>query len=93
MEGSAGQVQHRIRRRHLRAARDEQIAMYEAASGRNADGIGFHEVFAGARYTAIVVRVMNRLVDRGDLDPNHQIWLENPATVALAEIMKEQVHK
>lgn len=70
--------------------RAEQVAMYEAASGHAADGIGFHEVFAGARYTAIVVRVMNRLVDRGDLDPNHQIWLENPATVALSEIMNEQ---
>jgi aminoglycoside phosphotransferase (APT) family kinase protein len=71
--------------------REEQIAMYEAASGRVAEGIEFHEVFAGARYTAIVVRVMNRLVDRGDLDPNHTIWLENPATAALDEIMKEHV--
>jgi aminoglycoside phosphotransferase (APT) family kinase protein len=71
--------------------RAEQLAMYEAASGRSVQGIAFHEVFAGARYTAIVVRVMNRLVDRGDLDPNHTIWLENPATVALAEIMKEHV--
>jgi aminoglycoside phosphotransferase (APT) family kinase protein len=70
--------------------RAEQIAMYETASGRAATGIDYFEVFAAARYTAIVVRVMNRLVDRGDLDPNHTIWLENPATVALGEIMNEQ---
>lgn len=68
----------------------EQIAMYETARGRPVADIGFHELFAGARYTAIVVRVMNRLVDRGDLDPDHRIWLENPATAALEEIMKEQ---
>lgn len=70
--------------------RAEQVEMYERASGRPVADLYFWERFAGARYTAIVVRVMNRLVDRGDLDPNHQIWLHNPATVALAAIVNEQ---
>lgn len=69
--------------------RAEQIEVYERASGRPATDVRFHEVFAGARYTAIVVRVMNRLVDRGDLDPGHQIWLHNPAVDALAAIVNE----
>lgn len=70
--------------------RAEQVAMYEAHTGREATGVGFHEVFAGARYAAIVIRVMNRLVDRGDLDPNHTIWLNNPAVDALAAIVEER---
>lgn len=70
--------------------REEQIAVYEAYAGRPTTDVDYHEVFAGARYAAIVVRVMNRLVDRGDLAPDHRIWLENPATVALCEIMSEQ---
>jgi len=64
--------------------------MYEAHTGREAVGVGFHEVFAGARYAAIVVRVMNRLEDRGDLDPSHTIWLNNPAVDALAAIVEER---
>lgn len=70
--------------------RDEQVAMYEAHSGAPAADVGFHEVFAGARYCAIVIRVMNRLEDRGDLAAGHTIWLENPATAALAEIIGER---
>jgi len=70
--------------------RDEQVAMYEAHSGRPAEHVDYHELFAGARYAAIVVRVMNRLVDRGDLDPNQTIWLQNPAVDALAAIVSER---
>lgn len=71
--------------------RSEQIATYEQHAGHAATAVDYHEVFAGARYAAIVVRVMNRLEDRGDLDPDHQIWLTNPATVALDQIMNELV--
>jgi len=31
------------------------------------------------RYSAIVVRVMNRSVERGVLPPDHTIWLQYPA--------------
>ena len=47
------------------------------------------EVFAGARYAAIVVRVMNRLVARGDMPPDQTIWLENPATTCLEQLLDE----
>ena len=70
--------------------RAEQIGMYEAHTGREANDVGFHEVFAGARYAAIVMRVMNRLEDRGDLQPGHTIWLENPAVDALRAILDER---
>ena len=41
---------------------------------------------------AIVVRVMNRLVDRGDLPADQTIWLENPVVPCLAALMEEDGH-
>jgi hypothetical protein len=47
----------------------------------------YYEVLAAARYCAIVVRVMNRSVARGELPADQRIWLENPASVCLAELV------
>jgi aminoglycoside phosphotransferase (APT) family kinase protein len=69
--------------------RDEQREMYARAAAIPTPDTRFHEVFAGARYAAIVVRVMNRMVARGDLPTTQTIWLQNPATAALTEIMEE----
>jgi aminoglycoside phosphotransferase (APT) family kinase protein len=65
--------------------RDEQRAVYAQAAGIDVPDTTFHEVFAGARYAAIVVRVMNRLVARGQRPPDQTIRLENPAVDALRE--------
>jgi hypothetical protein len=46
-----------------------------------------YEVFAALRYSAIVVRVMNRAVARGFLPPEQKIWLTNPASAALADLL------
>lgn len=70
-------------------SREEQRAMYEEASGRDVGEIATFEVLAGMRYAAIVVRVMNRLVARGDLPEGQTIWLENPAAVALEQVLDE----
>ena len=48
-----------------------------------------YEVFAAARYCVIVVRVMNRWEQRGLLPDDHTIWLENPASTALAALLGE----
>lgn len=69
--------------------RDEQRDLYAAITGRDLRDIAYHEVFAAARYSAIVVRVMNRLVDRGQLPPEQTIWLQNPASACLAELLEE----
>jgi aminoglycoside phosphotransferase (APT) family kinase protein len=69
--------------------RDEQRALYEKVSGRDVGDTTWYEIFAAARYTAIVVRVMNRLVGRGDLPADQTIWLENPATVCLQQLFEE----
>jgi aminoglycoside phosphotransferase (APT) family kinase protein len=69
--------------------RDEQLRMYEAASGRAVPDVRWFEICAAARYCAIVVRVMNRAVDRGLMPEDHTIWLENPASAALQSLMDE----
>jgi aminoglycoside phosphotransferase (APT) family kinase protein len=69
--------------------RAEQTAAYEAASGRSVGDTTWWEVFAATRYTAIVVRVMNRMVDRGHLPPDQTIWLENPAAACLEHLLEE----
>lgn len=70
--------------------RSEQVAHYTAASGRDIGPIDVWELFAAARYAAIVVRVMNRLVERGHLPPDHTIWRDNPVATCLAEILDTQ---
>lgn len=67
--------------------RAEQAAYYERCLGRDVEDIHFYEVFAAARYAGILVRVMNRRVDRGELSPDHTIWLENPVASCLADIL------
>ena len=69
--------------------RDEQLRMYEAASGRTVPDARWFEICAAARYCAIVVRVMNRAVDRGLMPDDHVIWLENPASTALEGLLAE----
>jgi len=69
--------------------RDEQREMYERASGRPVGDTAFHEIFAAMRYTGIVVQVMNRAVARGDLPAEQTIWLDNPATFCLVQLLDE----
>jgi len=69
--------------------RDEQRAGYVSLSGREVGDTSWYEVFAAARYTAIVVRVMNRAVARGEMAADQTIWLDNPATTCLVAMMEE----
>ena len=68
--------------------RDEQRALYEKHAGTSVGDTTYYEVLAAARYCAIVVRVMNRSVARGEMPPDQRVWLENPATVCLAELLR-----
>jgi aminoglycoside phosphotransferase (APT) family kinase protein len=67
--------------------RDEQRAFYMECAGRDLGDTHVFEVFGAVRYTAIVVRVMNRAVERGFMPPDHEIWLKNPAAFALADLL------
>ena len=69
--------------------REEQLRTYETASGRVVPDVRWFEICAATRYCAIVVRVMNRAVDRGLMPDDHTIWLENPASTALGSLLAE----
>ena len=70
-------------------SRDEQRALYEELVGRSVGDTSWYELFAAARYAAIVVRVMNRLVDRGELPADQTIWIENPVVPCLVSLLEE----
>jgi aminoglycoside phosphotransferase (APT) family kinase protein len=69
--------------------RDEQTALYEQLVGRPVGDTTWYEVFAAARYAAIVVQVMNRWADRGDLEPDHTIWIDNPVVPCLVSLLDD----
>jgi aminoglycoside phosphotransferase (APT) family kinase protein len=68
--------------------REEQRALYERHAGVRVGDSFYYEVLAAGRYCAIVVRVMNRSVARGEMPADQRVWLENPATVCLEELMQ-----
>ena len=70
-------------------SRAEQKALYEQVSGRTVGDTGWYEVFAAAKYAAIVVRVMNRWADRGDLPADHALWIDNPVVPVLDALLAE----
>jgi len=70
--------------------RDEQRRLYFAHAGRDPIDTSVHELFAAARYCVIVVRVMNRLEQRGLLPADSTVWLENPASACLASLLDER---
>ena len=70
-------------------SRDEQRRIYYEHAGRPLADTTAHELFAAARYCVIVVRVMNRLDQRGLLPADSRVWLENPASECLASLLGE----
>ena len=67
--------------------REQQCDSYATSSGRDVSDIAWWEIFAGVRYCAIVVRVMNRAVARGLMPAGQTVWLNNPAADALAQLL------
>jgi aminoglycoside phosphotransferase (APT) family kinase protein len=67
--------------------REEQAAAYFDAAGRPPAPTHWFEVFAAVRYCAIVVRIMNRTVDRGLMPADNDYWRDNQATACLQELL------
>jgi aminoglycoside phosphotransferase (APT) family kinase protein len=70
--------------------RDEQRSMYFSHAGRDVVDTSAHELSAAARYCVIVVRVINRLDQRGLLPAVSMVWRDNPATDCLRMILDER---
>jgi aminoglycoside phosphotransferase (APT) family kinase protein len=68
---------------------DEQRSLYAGFSGRDVGDTTFHEIFAAFRYTAIVVRVMNRSAARGEGGAGETFWRDNPSSQLLASMLDE----
>ncbi len=60
---------------------EHQVEYYAAVSNHEVADIGPWVLFAAARYAAIVVRIMNRWVDRGLLDADQTVYLDPIAPV------------
>ncbi|MCA9512937.1 MAG: phosphotransferase family protein [Myxococcota bacterium] len=69
--------------------RAEQVAIYERAAGRSMGDTFYYELIGAFRYAAIVVRVSNRLVERGLLPADQTLWLQNPASTCLEQMLDE----
>ena len=68
--------------------RDEQRDLYAEAVGRDVGDTALYELLAAYRYSAIVVRILNRWVERGVFPADHTIWLENPAATCLHQLLE-----
>jgi aminoglycoside phosphotransferase (APT) family kinase protein len=70
-------------------SRSEQCDIYAAESGRTLGDLHWYEVLAAVKYAVIVVRVMNRNVDRGQMDPESEYWRKNAIVDCLDQVLGE----
>lgn len=70
-------------------SREQQRNLYQQLLGRDLGDVVWYEIFAAARYCGIVVRVMNRLVERNIMPSDHNVWFDNPAVDCLNDLVAE----
>ena len=71
-------------------SRSELVSTYEVALGRPVGATWWHEAFAAVRYCAIVVRVINRLEERGVMPPGTDTYLAGGVTDCLRLVLDEE---
>ncbi|MBP6381322.1 MAG: phosphotransferase family protein [Pseudomonadales bacterium] len=67
--------------------REEQIALYEKHAGRSVGDPFYHEVFAAARFTTVMIRTCQRSTDAGLVPASMNMPVNNPATQVLADLL------
>ncbi len=67
--------------------RDEMIAMYAAASGREVRAPEYWEIFGAVRFCSIFIPLGDRMVAAGLLPPEASMAIENDVTVAVARLL------
>lgn len=71
--------------------REEQVAIWEARSGRRvADTIDYWEIFGAMRFDAIMIKLGDRMVRAGLIPEQHSIAIQNGTTDALARLLERQ---
>lgn len=67
--------------------RNQCIAIYEKALGRETQAVDYFEIMGGLRMVLVIVRTVNRLVAMGELPPDTDAAEANPISGALAELL------
>ena len=70
--------------------REDLVGLYAEALGRRPEGVWWQEVFGAARYCTIVVRVINRLEERGALPTGSDLYLAGGVTECLRMLLDQQ---
>jgi aminoglycoside phosphotransferase (APT) family kinase protein len=69
------------------ASREETVARYEQLSGRSAEHLDYYEVFAAFRFSVIMIRVAQMIVEYGFMDADSDMETNNPVTKLLAKML------
>ncbi|EHN10662.1 putative phosphotransferase [Patulibacter medicamentivorans] len=67
--------------------REQTIAIWERHAGRKARNVAFHEVFAGLRFTVMMVRAVALVKAAGAVPPDSSMAHNNPGTQVLARLI------
>jgi aminoglycoside phosphotransferase (APT) family kinase protein len=67
--------------------REEQIAMYEAASGREVRDAHYWEVYGAMRFDTVMIVLADRMVDAGLVPAAVNLAVANGVTAALARLL------
>jgi aminoglycoside phosphotransferase (APT) family kinase protein len=68
-------------------SREESVGRYEELLGRPLVNFAFHEVFAAARATIMMMRIGTMMIEAGLLPPAATMPVTNPASLQLAELL------
>jgi aminoglycoside phosphotransferase (APT) family kinase protein len=68
-------------------SREESIAIYGAAAGRDVRHLHYYEVLVRLRMAMIALRIADRKVAMGLMPPDNDAWLRNPFTAALSTML------
>jgi aminoglycoside phosphotransferase (APT) family kinase protein len=68
-------------------SREETVARYERLSGRSSEHVDYYEVFAAFRFSVIMIRVAQMIVEYGFMDAESDLETNNTVTKLLAKML------
>jgi aminoglycoside phosphotransferase (APT) family kinase protein len=69
------------------ASREETVARYEELSGRSAEHLDYYEVFAAFRFSVVMIRVAQMIVEYGFMEADSDFETNNTPTQLLAKLL------
>jgi aminoglycoside phosphotransferase (APT) family kinase protein len=68
-------------------SREDTVARYEKLSGRTSEHLDYYEMFAAFRFSVIMIRVAQMIVEYGFMDGDSDMETNNPVTKLLAKML------